>query len=64
MHKLTRMRYSRDDWRVKARNRADELRQSRKREKRQQQKIVDLTQELERTKLLLEDKKKITFQYQ
>jgi hypothetical protein len=46
MHKLTRMRYSRNDWKDKARERAEEIREFRKKIIRRDQKILDLEEEL------------------
>lgn len=54
MHKLTRMTYSRNDWKNKARDRADKLRDFRKRDAKKDKKIKEVEAELERTKQLLE----------
>lgn len=43
MHKLTRMKNSRNSWKEKARQRADKLREDRKLKKKQSAKIAELT---------------------
>ena len=50
MHKYTRMRYSRDNWKGKAVSRADDLRAARKKEARMAEKIERLEMELARVK--------------
>ena len=47
MQKLTRMRRSRDEWKDKARERADALREARKSHNRQKEKIESLKGEIE-----------------
>ena len=48
MHKLTRMRYSRDDWKDKAKNRADAIREFRKKISKKDEKIIQLEEALTR----------------
>ncbi len=50
MHKYTRMRYSRDNWKGKAVGRADQLRAARKKEARMAEKIGHLETELAQAK--------------
>jgi hypothetical protein len=45
MHKLTRMRISRDEWKNKARQRAEQLREARKTHRRQQHMLDRLKEE-------------------
>ena len=54
MDPLKRMALSRDDWKEKARERADALREGRKAHKRQKQKIAALEEELTALKKRLE----------
>ena len=61
MHKYTRMKNSRNSWKDKARDRADELRESRKRESRKDNKIERLELELERSYQLVGKKKSVRF---
>ena len=50
MHKYTRMRYSRDKWKDKAVDRADQLRTARKKEARMAEKLEHLEVELTQAK--------------
>lgn len=58
MHKLTRMRYSREHWKEKAKARANENRDNRKTINKKDQKIADLEKELNRLRQMLEAEKK------
>ena len=46
MHKLTRMRYSRNEWKDKATNRGKEIREYRKKVARKDRKIEELEEAL------------------
>ncbi len=59
MHPLTRMRHSRNDWKEKAKNRADEIREFRKKITKNEQKIIELEAKLARTYQSAGSKKKI-----
>lgn len=58
MHKLTRMKNSRNSWKEKARQRADKLREDRKLKKKQSAKISELIAENKALKESLNGKKK------
>ena len=58
MHKLTRMRYSRDDWKDKARERAEEIREFRKKLIKKDQKIIDLEEKVTKLQERVCSKKK------
>tara|TARA_B110000211_G_C14053579_1_gene542292 strand:- start:1468 stop:1629 length:162 start_codon:yes stop_codon:yes gene_type:complete len=53
------MRHSRNDWKEKAKNRADEIREFRKKITKNEQKIIELEAKLARTYQSAGSKKKI-----
>ncbi|MCX4024682.1 hypothetical protein H0A36_09730 [Endozoicomonas sp. SM1973] len=58
MHKLTRMRYSRDEWKEKATKRAEEIREFRKKVSRKELKIAELEAKLIQLEKEVNKKKK------
>ena len=57
MPQISKVLKSRDEWKNKAVERATELRESRKTEKRRLDKIADLKRQLCQSELLIEEKK-------
>lgn len=57
MHKLTRMRMSRDEWKDKARQRGEQLREAGKTHRRQKQMLVRLREEMAALKKQVSEKK-------
>jgi len=60
MPQLSKLIRSRDDWRAKAVQRADEIREHRKTNKRHQEQIADIKRQLTALQQIAEDNKKNT----
>jgi hypothetical protein len=58
MPQLSKLLKSRDEWKVKAVSRATEIREHKKTEKRNKEKIVELRNQIDEQKRLEEDLKK------
>lgn len=56
MHKLTRMRYSRDQWKNKARERAEQIREYRKAMTRWNEKKIELEERIKQLESRAEKK--------
>ena len=57
MHKLTRMRYSRDEWKIKARERAEQIREYRKAIARERKKKIEFKERIKELEAKLEKKR-------
>jgi len=58
MHKLTRMRYSRNEWKNKARERAEQIREYRKAIAREKKRKIELKDRIKELEAKLEKKRR------